>query len=394
MNRSSLLSLRRFIVPASRRSTRFEKINRNNNTMTDEHDIEDIHKTAILQGSTTYTDPSTGFLVFSELAHLQRGTCCGNQCRHCPYGWSNVVIRNNNSKKRPPAKAESGNRVQIQALKNQMKIAQQEYQASKNNSTNLQQASPKIKTGGRNGGRLTDKNVPYTRQGDKGTSQLLTGERRAKDDAAFEAMGTVDELCSVVGVVFAELERDQVLRASAAEGVVTYDRISKQLMEIMSRLFDIGSHVAKPRNVEQIQGDDSSESESNDTNQGFIADGIGGGFDQVHIEELEDWIDLLTEELPDLTSFILPTGTVAAAQLHVARCVCRRAERRVIPLVDKGVCDPNALKYLNRLSDFLFSAARWANWKRGSEEVQYRRPVRGAKQRVAVSLSNFKTDKK
>merc|ERR1719263_20245 len=106
-----------------------------------------------------------------------------------------------------------------------------------------------------------------------------------------------------------------------------------------------------------------------------------------HIDRLEDWIDALTEELPELTSFILPTGGRASAQLHVARTVCRRAERRTVGLVQDGVCDPNVLKYLNRCSDFLFSAARWVNYCENNEEIQYQRPYRGAKQRDMKHVS-------
>jgi ATP:cob(I)alamin adenosyltransferase len=215
--------------------------------------------------------------------------------------------------------------------------------------------------GGRHGGAITKKNVPYTRGGDKGTSQLLTGERRSKADDAFEAMGTVDELCSVVGVAHAELtERGR-----------DYGELTLYLLEIMSRLFDIGSHVAKPKKTYDSDSDD----------EGFSADGVGGGFDYHHIEDMEDWIDSYTEALPELTSFILPTGSKSAAQLHVARTVCRRAERRVVPLVQAGVCDPNALKYLNRLSDFFFTAARYINFVEDQAEVLYCLPQKDATQR-------------
>ena len=145
--------------------------------------------------------------------------------------------------------------------------------------------------------------------------------------------------------------------------------------------------MAKPRR-KPSSGD--SDSEDSEEATQFVADGIGGGFDQAHIEELEDRIDDMTEVLPELTSFILPTGSPAAAQLHVARTVCRRAERRVLPLVvEEKVCDPRALQYLNRLSDFFFTAARYANAQIEMEEFQYQRPTRSSKQRnrVVVSLT-------
>lgn len=317
-------------------------------------DVEDLHTQALRRASTTYTDPSTGFTVFTELAHLQRGVCCGSQCRHCPYGWKNV----RSSGARREAKVASGDKAaiarMIQEIQDRKEVLLLPPQRSFSTSSTSNNTKP---TGGRHGGRLTDKNVPYTRTGDKGSSQLLTGERRSKADLAFEAMGTVDELCAVVGVAHAQLQAD--------------GQLSDWLLDIMSRLFDVGSHVAKPKK---------------DPEDGFVADGIGGGFDEEHIQELEDWIDLLTEELPELRSFILPTGHLAAAQLHQARCVCRRAERVVVPLVEEGVCDPRALQYLNRLSDFLFAAARAVNHRAGQDEIQYRKPFRGSKQRDRIVL--------
>lgn len=238
------------------------------------------------------------------------------------------------------------------------------------------------KSGGRHGGKYTSKNVPYTRTGDSGTSVLLTGERRSKDDDAFEAMGTVDELCTFVGVVHAEI----VSRADAPE---EYAELEDWLLDVMSRLFDIGSHVAKPRKNVQ-EDDDGNEGESVPE---FRADGVGNGFDIEHVYLLEEWIDHMTDELPELTSFILPTGSKVSAQLHVSRTVCRRAERIVSPLVRAGVCDPNAAKYLNRLSDFFFTAARWSNFCDGLDEVQYRRPIRGSKQRNRFNV-NLRDEKK
>lgn len=357
-------------------------------TMSDEEaaldDIEELHAAAVRKGSITYMDPSTGFTVFTELAHLQRGTCCGNQCRHCPFGWEKV----SNDTKRP-GKVKSGDFDAVKRLMDSMttttidasnqtpfistgvknSLPNQEYpeQVSINIESCLEPTA-KAGQGGRKGGKYTEKNVPYTRKGDKGTSQLLTGERRSKADDAFEAMGTVDELCTVVGVCHAEL-------MSVENADEIYGDLQEWLLEIMSRLFDLGSHVAKPKK----EGDESD----------FDPDGVGGGFAQIHIDQMEDWIDIMTEELPELVSFILPTGAKGAAQLQVARTVCRRAERRVVDLVNDGVSDPNGLRYLNRLSDFFFTAARWVNFREGREEIQYRKEYRGAKQRTrqAVSLA-------
>ena len=320
--------------------------------MAGEHDIEELHQLAMKQGSSTYVDPETEFQVFTELTHLKRGFCCGNQCRHCPYGFENVKDGT-----RRPAKVQSGDKQTAQQmarviLNNVSCNGGQQLQQQQRSMTTTTQTTKNT---------TTTKNVPYTRKGDGGTSQLGTGERRSKTDNNFEAMGTVDELCSVVGVVHAHLNVDED----------DYGHLSAQLLDIMSRLFDIGSHIAKPRPVGE-----------------FEANGIGGGFDKNHSDVLEVWINQMTEELPELTSFILPTGAKAAAHLHVARTVCRRAERRLVPLVmDDQTCDPNALKYLNRLSDYFFVAARWVNFVEGQDEIQYQRESPGTTQRQRVTRS-------
>lgn len=317
-------------------------------------DIEDmLHQVAIQQGQMTYQDPATGFTVFTELSHLKRGTCCGNKCRHCPYGYENVKPQNKTpemSNKIP--KLKSGDKDTAKAMVQQ--ILANAVEPSSSNGT--QPAD-----------RTTSKNVPYTRRGDGGTSQLGTGERRSKDDCNFESLGTVDELCSVVGVIHAHLE---------AAGKNKFGNLPTWLLDVMSRLFDLGSHVAKPRDPGTVD---------------YTANGIGDGFDAQHTKDLEAWINEMTEALPELTSFILPTGAPAAAHLHVARTVCRRAERRIVPLViDEQTCDPNAMKYLNRLSDFFFVAARWVNFCEGQPEIQYQRdtPQTTQRQRVARSLQH------
>jgi cob(I)alamin adenosyltransferase len=336
-------------------------------------DVEDLlHQAALQQGQTTYQDPVSGFTVFTELSHLKRGTCCGNKCRHCPYGYENVKPQNMTpamklKQQDAKNKIQSGDRATASAMVERILA----------NATSI--------SGGSAGTKAPSKNVPYTRTGDRGTSQLGTGERRSKDDCNFEALGTVDELCSVAGVVHAHLESSMSAAAAAATTTTTDDKKQQKLnygdlnvwmLDIMSRLFDIGSHVAKPRDPGTVD---------------FTANGIGDGFDTQHIKDLEGWINEMTEALPELTSFILPTGAPAAAHLHVARTVCRRAERRMIPLViEDQTCDPNAMKYLNRLSDFFFVAARWVNYCEGQPEIQYQRdaPQTTQRQRVARSLQH------
>jgi len=185
-------------------------------------------------------------------------------------------------------------------------------------------------------------------------------------------MGTVDELCSFVGVAHSHLLNSPRAKATSSSRNSSkpksrkasdfYGELPVRLLDVMSRLFDVGSHVAKPPPPSQ-----SGEAAI------FVPNGIGDGFDSNHVDDLEEWINEMTEDLPELTSFILPTGAPASAALHVARTVCRRSERRLVPLVvDHKTCDPNALRYLNRLSDFFFVSARWVNYKEGQEEIEYK----------------------
>ena len=168
---------------------------------------------------------------------MKRGKCCGNQCRHCPYGWSNVKNERGEFVTDSSARVVSGDRERTGLLvkrilngtyydieddnacngtsstscdkddvaeQNSKQLHSNDSTADTNQSNTLKHIKGEGK-GGSAGGTLTSKNVPYTRKGDTGTSQLFTGERRKKDDVLFEALGTVDELCSVVGVVYAEL---------------------------------------------------------------------------------------------------------------------------------------------------------------------------------------------
>mmetsp|Transcript_21198 Transcript_21198/g.45992 ORF Transcript_21198/g.45992 Transcript_21198/m.45992 type:complete len:486 (-) Transcript_21198:168-1625(-) len=365
-------------------------------------DIEEIHRDAILQKQSTYIDPHTDFTVFTELAHLKRGKCCGNKCRHCPYGWSNVRnAAGGFGTGDGNARATSGDREgtgrlvkrimdgtyyeddessedEISEDKEVSRASIEECsltESTESSSTTTSHTSKSVVRGegkgGSAGGTLTSKNVPYTRKGDAGTSQLFTGERRKKDDVLFEALGTVDELCSIVGVVYAELIASQEQRQSNiliedsskddANSIRSiYGDLLEQLLDVMSRLFDVGSHIARPVPQNQQNNVPSGREKTN-------------GFHSHHTELLEEWIDTMTDELPELTSFILPTGSPSSAQLHVARTVCRRAERRMVPLVqDEETVDPAALAYVNRLSDYFFTAARFVNFCEDRDEVQYR----------------------
>ena len=179
----------------------------------------------------------------------------------------------------------------------------------------------------------------YTRRGDGGETGLFGGGRRSKDDIRVEAYGNVDELNSVLGVALA---------TAVSEPTRT------RLAEIQTDLFAIGAHLATPP-----QPPDRPEPSLPELPEGRIA-------------EMESWIDESDEEVPPLKNFVLPGGSEAAAQLHVARTVCRRAERRVVTLVAEEVIHAAIVPYLNRLSDYLFAAARLENHRSGAGDVEWK----------------------
>jgi cob(I)alamin adenosyltransferase len=179
----------------------------------------------------------------------------------------------------------------------------------------------------------------YTRGGDAGETSLFGGRRVSKDAPRVEAYGDVDELNAVVGLARAELADPD---------------LGAQLERIQSSLFDLGSELATP-------DIDARERKGKPAPRVSDADA----------EELERWIDAFDLELEPLASFILPGGTRAAALLHLARTVCRRAERRVISLAALEPIAPTPVKYLNRLSDYLFTAARAANHRAGVAEPKW-----------------------
>jgi cob(I)alamin adenosyltransferase len=177
----------------------------------------------------------------------------------------------------------------------------------------------------------------YTRTGDDGTTGLVTGERRLKSDLRIETIGAVDEVNAFIGA------------ARAAAG--TSDVLQQMLGRIQNDLFDLGADLATPE-----------------------AD-MAPAFEVLRVlseqvDRLEREIDQLNLEIAPLNSFVLPGGSEAAARLHIARTVCRRAERLAVALTEKTEerISPTVVKYLNRLSDFLFVAARHAN-NNGKEDV-------------------------
>lgn len=172
----------------------------------------------------------------------------------------------------------------------------------------------------------------YTRTGDKGTTGLGDGSRVAKDAARVEAYGTVDELNSVIGM----------LRTHALP-----EPIDGWLGDIQHRLFDLGGELCIP-------------------GHSILTD--------AHVTALETWLDQLNDTLEPLADFILPGGSPAAAVCHLARTVCRRAERRVVTLLAQDSGGEIGLRYLNRLSDLLFVLSRSLNRAAGVPDVLWQRP--------------------
>ena len=173
-------------------------------------------------------------------------------------------------------------------------------------------------------------NKIYTRTGDNGTTGLVAGPRRKKHDLRVESYGEVDEANCCIGLVRQHLAGQPDLDA--------------MLMRIQNDLFDLGADLATPETGKKL-----------DYEPLRIA--------QVQVDRLETEIDLLNADLEPLRSFVLPGGTPAAAALHLARTVARRAERRIVALqdVEGEAVSAAAAAYINRLSDFLFVAARWVN---------------------------------
>ena len=173
-------------------------------------------------------------------------------------------------------------------------------------------------------------NKIYTRAGDDGTTALGTGERRPKHDLRIETYGAIDETNAAIGVARAEL--------------AAFPALDAVLSRMQNDLFDLGAELATPD------------------------DGKAKDYEPLRIvasqaERIERDIDLLNAELQPLRSFVLPAGGRAAASLHLARTIARRAERLMVALAEKepGKVGAPAIAYVNRLSDFLFVASRWVN---------------------------------
>jgi cob(I)alamin adenosyltransferase len=176
----------------------------------------------------------------------------------------------------------------------------------------------------------------YTRTGDAGETSLLGGKRVRKDDLRIEAIGDVDEVNAVLGTVRAEL----------AQNSTTMPKLDRELGEIQHRLFDLGAELAAAGGPSRV-----------------------GSIAAANVASLESLVDRYDEKLATLRAFILPGGTPAAAQLHLARCICRRCERRLVHLAATEPVSGEVAQYINRLSDLLFVLARAVNQAAGVPDV-------------------------
>ena len=190
----------------------------------------------------------------------------------------------------------------------------------------------------------------YTRTGDKGKTTLFNGQRVSKGDLRIDTLGTIDELNSAIGVVLAETQNSKLKTHNYNS------KLKSELIKIQNDLLSIGSALANPK-VSSKRLTVSSLSK--------------------RVKEFEDFIDKMMKNLPPLSSFILPGGGKTGATLHLARAICRRAERRIVELNSKektlrlrsGQVDNSIIIYFNRLSDLLFTLARFANFKEKKKEI-------------------------
>ena len=175
----------------------------------------------------------------------------------------------------------------------------------------------------------------YTKRGDAGETSLIGGDRVPKHHIRIESYGTVDELNSYLGIL---------------RSFVTDAKNTAVLSEIQDRLFTVGSLLASAPGSKMIVPD----------------------LHESDCIALEEAIDFMNEELPELRSFVLPAGSAEIAHCHVARCICRRAERLTVHLNDIEGIEPLIIQYLNRLSDYLFVLGRYTGLKQGVQEVNWK----------------------
>lgn len=172
----------------------------------------------------------------------------------------------------------------------------------------------------------------YTRKGDKGKTSLKDGKKLPKNNPRIDSYGTIDELNSIIGVVITTSSKQQA--------------VSSKLVKIQHDLFEIGAKLANPEDKSKALG----------------------SYLKQRVFEIEREIDEATEKMPELRNFILPGGGELGARLHLARTITRRVERKIVGLSEKEKIEEEVIIYFNRLSDYLFTLARFANFKDGKRE--------------------------
>lgn len=190
----------------------------------------------------------------------------------------------------------------------------------------------------------------YTKTGDKGTTKLVDGSCVEKFNPRVEAYGCVDELNSSLGVVRSLLQKNDL--GNKLHTPEPFMELNTHLEILQNHLFCVGSLLA-----------------TSDLDVFYKLAQIT----DKHIEQLENWIDIYTQPLPALKNFILPGGDLVASFLHISRTACRRAERRSSEIYTKEEHYQNVLIYLNRLSDLLFTLARWVNYKKDQPETIWKK---------------------
>ena len=193
----------------------------------------------------------------------------------------------------------------------------------------------------------------YTRRGDRGDTDLVGGRRVAKDGLRIEAYGTVDELNAAVG--HARARNAATTPRGSTRAALAARELDALLRKLQNELFDLGGELATPADAFQ---------------PGMFRVG------EAEVTALETAMDRCQKDLKPLVSFVLPGGGEVSALLHVARTVCRRAERAVLRLMREEDVGDQPLAYLNRLSDLLFVLSRWIGHQRGEQEYLWERPIK------------------
>ncbi|GMH87772.1 hypothetical protein TL16_g10959, partial [Triparma laevis f. inornata] len=345
-----------------------------------------------------YIDPASGYRVIPTHVHSKRGMCCGNRCRHCPFGWSNVpglsdqkveerlavwrarvggkegeapLAEKKKKIKRvhPPAvNCDLNTSVPITSVNCDLNTSVPIYSPNCDLNTSVPISSHNCDLDSQSIAEIKLANVPYTRGGDFGFTSItgLPGSgnqvrasssggplRVSKGSDVVECLGATDEICSAVGVVYSHVE--ELIELDLEDNVLLKAR-KAELEDIIERLFDIGAILASGIDFGEVEGEKKKKSTAS-------VDALR--LPENTVSELEKNIDNMTLQLPELTNFILPIGGgLAASQCHLARSICRRAERdyvryRAGVVGEGGSKEKDQVgKFLNRLSDYLFQLAR------------------------------------